>query len=347
MPDIQNLLNSPHKSLSHLLQSRALAKERIRRTFDIHSTFVSNDEKLHATFVKLTSSMLAVVSKHPAGWRHIQDLAAYAMGVVFVGQTIAFDRFFRSITFIVIAVGLMDADPNALNVNDVDFVTERISQLWDLSKKAKPISNRQLDDINGRLMRMIPDRDRFPNPLELVIPPWETLWRLLAMAFIHAHDNEQTRNMFAEFHANPTKAQFVPSVTHFMRETLRCHPPIRRITRAFVRQPLWLAILPSCLAELLETIYSPIVLETADIAAQKSPDFGDNAGDFDPNRYAHGSVPPLPAFGCGQLQCIAREWAPMAAAVILSTVLAHLRVNEYVIQGQHYADWDGWKITRK
>jgi hypothetical protein len=323
----------------------------------MHNAFLSTDEQLHSYFVKFATSVRNVVQHRPDGWRYFENLTISAVNLIFAARpAIPLDEFFQSVTFFITAVGLLGVDPDSLTPADIIFITTEISRLWNPSTRPHPIPPDAIDALNERLSRIVPDQQRFPSPLEVIFPAWETLWRLVAVGFIHAHDDIPIRRLFAAFFANPTIEQYrdlSPSVEHYMKETLRCHPPIRHITRAILRPPFIVSLLPRCLAERLEGLYTPfIALEAADVErGPMATDWGDYPDIFDPMRHVGQEVPPSLAFGCGEAACVARDWAPMGVAVIVASVLEKLQAKEYgLVRGEPVrgnVGWDGWRIVRK
>jgi hypothetical protein len=79
------------------------------------------------------------------------------------------------------------------------------------------------------------------NPLKLILPSFETVWRIVLRLFImlHCHENEDYKRTLLEFVRNPTLTQsrLRPdngvSVEFLVKEALRLYPPTRRIRRAF------------------------------------------------------------------------------------------------------------------
>jgi hypothetical protein len=95
------------------------------------------------------------------------------------------------------------------------------------------------------------------------------------------------------------------------------------------------------------------VVEKADVEAahRDAVVWGGKAQVFDPRRFTSEPRHALFAFGVGQLSCIASSWAPMAAAVIVSSVLkAMTDLNLEITAGRELggrSGWEGWKIDKK
>jgi len=139
------------------------------------------------------------------------------------------------VTLRAIIGGLLDptADISLLDSNDICVVAELITDIWLLSKKPDPIPAHLLQTLQDRLRRLVPDHDLYPNPLDFVIPTWETFWRVVAVILAHVENDAEASRAFLDFFENPSSEQFraatfdgaAPSVRHYVIEALRCIPP--------------------------------------------------------------------------------------------------------------------------
>ncbi|KII89432.1 hypothetical protein PLICRDRAFT_607673 [Plicaturopsis crispa FD-325 SS-3] len=352
---IRALLAPPQATLARLLLSRATPNARLVHAFGITSTFVSPHVSVHSDFVGRATAMMNAVSLHTSPHWHDTAVETARMYLPAPASTVAFDDFMRAVTFTVVIVGLLGADPACVSAQEVVTVTRGINDLWQRSKTGEHIPGNELERINRCLERWVPDRERFPYPLDFIIPAYETLWRVVALGFVHAHADERARAAFAAFHENRSLAQFQdthsdtrPSVDFFMTEVLRVYPPTKHVGRAVPRFPPFLSgVLPEC---------SALRYEMADIeTVQRSSVWGDDASAFDPMRHhpgrqlsSHSGDRALLAFGVGPLKCIAQKWAPAAAAVILASILDVVDGDKFAVgRGPSIGGrdgWDGWSI---
>lgn len=366
VPDIHAVLAPPNATLPELLHARAIPNARLIRAFNIHSTFVSSDPGVHTVFHNHSASLVTAATRR--GWPQLRTTAGAAVQSFLPDTAIDFATYIQAVTFCVVIVGLLgvDVDAAALDHNHVIFVTHRITDLWRRSKLSDPIPPRLLEELNSHIRHLIPDYETFPNPLEFVIPAWETLWRVVAIAVAKAYHDEHARLALEDFHDNPTPEQFReyksvengPSVESVVVETMRLFPPTKHITRAVIHRPRIPGFVPTIIGRVLRSLTAPTVLyEVADIdAIQRSSIWGLSADSFDPMRHhpsrsCDGQKQTLLAFGYGQLGCVASKWAPMAAAVIVAAVLDRIDQTNYeVIRGDSIGGregWDGWLIRRK
>ncbi|KDQ59798.1 hypothetical protein JAAARDRAFT_127208 [Jaapia argillacea MUCL 33604] len=344
-------------SLSVLLQSRAIPNQRLRRAFHINNTFVSADPHVHSRFVADARRLLSEFSSRESErrWSEFREVTSHLVNSYLRGPTIPYDVFAQTITFGVIVVTLLDAEVSELEFESVAIVTKAINDLWCLSKTAAEgdVTHTLLLDINTHLHRWIP---KYDNPLEFILPAFETLWRVVAAALPHVYaDPDITGRAFADFFDNPVEAQFEcflndrPSVRAVMQETLRLYPPTKRIKRSIKRFALT-PIVPTFVRNTFPNFFDKTVV--ADVESLQRSDVWDASHTFDPMRHSEGRVTAesqrtLLGFGYGRLACIGRTWAPRAAALIVAAILEGLdSVNgeRYVlIRGDEMGGREGWK----
>jgi len=360
--NIQNLLDPANIPLSELLRSRAIPNQRLVRAFGLTNAFVNENVDIHITFRNESIRLLAAARQR--GWGYFSNIADQAVASSLDEANIGFDTYVQSVTLRVILVAVLDVgvDAETLASGDVQAVSALITDLWNLSKKPEFTTSILLQHLNIRLRRLIPDENQFPNPLDYVIPTWETLWRVVAIIIAHVHDNSEGRFAFADLYDHPTVEQFRarkmggsgPSAEEWVKEAMRLYPPVRHIHRAVVLPPhRLLSILPASVQHLLG---KSVRIEQADIeSAQRSPAlWGPDANDFNPARYHRQDLeasPPLLAFGYGPLRCVAKDWAPMAAGMIVATVMNGVDSGTFnVVRGGSVGrrgGWESWRVERR
>ncbi|KAJ7778824.1 hypothetical protein DFH07DRAFT_1033699 [Mycena maculata] len=354
--DIHLLLDPPTVSTNTLLHSRASPNTRLHRAFELTNTFVSADPFVHSGFVKKSIALLRAAKD----WKAFTGIAVQAVELSLPDSTTPFPEFVRSATLRTIVVGLLDhqVDSTYLDAHDVGIVADSITDIWLLSKKPDPIPQHRLAMLNTHLRRLIPDQDEYPNPLDFVIPAWETLWRLVAATLAHIHTDTEACRAFDALLKNPRAEQFradrlddtAPSVENYINESLRLYPPVRHITRHIFRRCILTHFLPRFLAARL----SPrIDIEVADIeSAQRSVFWGSDPDTYDPTRFlrAPDLAKEVLAFGNGPLKCKAAHWAPMAAALIVGAILGRVDgTGHHFVRGERIGGrvgWDGWLVQR-
>ncbi|KAH7920673.1 hypothetical protein BV22DRAFT_1039566 [Leucogyrophana mollusca] len=349
--EIRALLNPPGVPLQTLLRSRAIPNQRLVQALGITSTFVSDEIEVHDTFTRAAKSLISAVNpkENWNGWIALMKIVEGCIDRCLPLQSIDYDTFMQTVTFSVVIVGLLGADITLLDPSDVAFVTKAINERWTLSKTQSSLSPELLAEINNHIFRWVPDREKFPVPLNFIIPAYETMWRVVGIAVVYAKREEVIRQAFLDFGDNPTVLQFEafklrpgPSVEAVIREVLRLHPPTKHISRVTVA--------PTC-------PFAGLTGEVADVeTAQQSEAYGENAERFDamryhPDRVDAGEEQPFFAFGYGKLKCVAAGWAPMAAALMVAKIFERVddvtfALKEGPIIGSREG-WEGWSVDRK
>ncbi|KAF8993973.1 hypothetical protein BDQ17DRAFT_1367553 [Cyathus striatus] len=214
-------------------------------------------------------------------------------------------------------------------------------------------AHKNLTELNTHLRRLVPDEDEFPNPLDFVIPAWETLWRVVAIVVAHVHHDAEIRCVFKDFASSPGEVTFREcrsegvSVKDVTDEAMRVYPPSKHIGRAALRP--WARFLPESILRLVKlTPFDRFLYHTmkADIVAiEKSPSLWGPESNLTPEKE---HVLKL-VFGYGPHRCIGESWAPVASGVIVSTILECLDGSEWrITEGLGIGGrdgWDGWRVV--
>ena len=338
-------------------------------------------------------------------------------------RIIKFDTFIQNTTLLVVLVVLLgqdegvlessasDASPNCTSNSsscftrsDIECVAKNITLLWGLSKLPEAIPSHILEELNGALGRLTGRRsrgdecdseedkdedgnlERSDNPLDFVVPAWETLWRVVATTVAYAYasgceDSANVKEALMEFMKDPTDAQFrwasntnatspspllnsdIVDVWCVVTECMRLHPPSKHIGRSKARA-WWtfiLRIIPvSWRHQSWGMSHLTRVKIDADVGAllrcQKI--WGADAASFVPRRHLPLEVTKEQkeamrwVFGYGKLRCVAEKWAPMAAGVVAGAIVERMeRKGMEVVKGKGgiggRGGWEGWWVIRK
>ncbi|GLB35599.1 putative cytochrome P450 [Lyophyllum shimeji] len=357
IPTIHRLLSPPGATPLDQLAARAASNARLIRALALTNTFVSADPSIHAAFVGRATSFLRLSTGR--GWPQFQQVAIDAVDAALLDvDQMDFDTFIQDVTMRVALLGLLgvDASVRELDSRDIRFVATHITLLWSLSKKSDPIPPNLLPQLNHHLRLLLPDVEAFPNPLDYLIPVWETLWRVVATTVAYAHRHSLEGDVFEAFHNLPTSAQFRafcgerPSVEAIVAEAMRLHPPSRHISRtSLVTHPIT-SFLPSLIVKIIKPTPRQ---ECADIGTvlRSESIWGEDADIFKPLRYHPNRVTREQekikwlAFGHGRYRCVATGWAPMAAGLISASILSRLETGSgrRLVEGEFIGTREGWK----
>ena len=265
-----------------------------------------------------------------------------------------------------VLVGILQVDKpvHSFSYKDVTLVASGITTLWVSSKKSDPIPPALLEELTTHLRRLVIDETQYPNPLDFVIPTWETLWRVVATTVAYSYRDKDIRKAFMKFNACPSDHSFrggdqasdsdvSVSVKAVVSEAMRLHPPSKHIGRSKSRT--WWPFF-------LENWIQPGIMRVKRIAdiekLLRCNIWGADADEFRPSRHHPRLILPDQrqaltfVFGYGPLRCIAASWAPTAAGVISGAILDELDINGYVLEagavigGRELEGWNGWMIDK-
>ena len=329
---------------------------------------------------------------------------------------IKFDTLVQNTTLLVVLVVLLGQDEGVLESSasdaspyftrsDIECVARNITLLWGLSKLPQAIPPHILEELNVALGRLTGGRPQgnecngeedededenlegFDNPLDFVVPAWETLWRVVAtmVAYAYASEDDDSANVkeaLMEFMQDPTEAQFrrasnanaasassslldpnIVDVMSIVTECMRLHPPSKHISRSKARA-WWgfvLNIIPASWRQHPWGMsYLTRVKVDADVGAllRCRKIWGADAASFVPRRHLPLKVTKEQkeamrwVFGYGKLRCVAEKWAPMAAGVVAGAIVERMeREGMEVVKGKGgiggRGGWEGWSVIRK
>ncbi|EAU81911.1 hypothetical protein CC1G_06122 [Coprinopsis cinerea okayama7 len=366
---IRQLFSPDGADVGTLLADRARPNQRLVRAFGITNTFVSPHPSVHRSFVTAARSLLSRANKR--GWGTFRDISTQAIHVELSlarSGSVNYGIFIQAVTLRVILVGLLGANVpmEDFSPDDIYTAASHINKLWSLSKDPSPIPSHLLPELNDALRRLLPDITTFPNPVDIVIPAWETFWRVVATTVAYSHNSKAITQLFLDFYAYPTDNAFREanadaniSPKNVVEESMRLQPPSKHIARKTIRPSL--SKLPKPIANLLVRFLPRIswVKHYADVqAVLRSPAiWGSNSLEFNPWRHNQDPSSTLPSraealgyiFGGGNLRCIGSSWAPVAAAVVASAVFDAVdRGVCSIVPGRAVGGrngWEDWSVT--
>ncbi|KAI0045792.1 hypothetical protein FA95DRAFT_90826 [Auriscalpium vulgare] len=358
LDDIQSILHPPSVPLVSLLRARAQPNQRLVRAFDLHNTFVSDDPDVRKRFIATAARLLR---------RHSQSSTVFPYCIRQIVEetlqhmsSVDFDTFVQVVTFRIIVNSLLEGEVPIDDADAVVFVVQTINNLWTLSKTCADMPSEPLEQMNSHLRRWLPHLE---TPLDLVIPTYETMWRVVAIAVARADHDIDARAVFQDYLQDPCEAHFQrasgtrPSVEAFILEVLRLDPPSKRISRARISpspSPIASCILSSLLSKIRGASPDLLVADIQSLHREPSI-WGASASDFDPTRFHLSHVTEMQKaallpFGYGPLRCVAYKEAPRIAALIAAVLLeasgndsGRLRITHGPRIGSRDG-WGGWRV---
>jgi len=323
---------------------------------------------IHRTFRQNAMSRLKKVDS-PERWPIFRDKADGIIGHYLLrghqGSEGDYIQFIRTVVFVSAMAIFFDYSGPLPGPDQVNLVTGWINEQWLLSKDPKDPKfegySAKRSEATILLRQWIPHRDKDPfsqQPLELILPAYETLWRLVAHTFIYVEATPAYRLVFHKFFSDPSKKEFKityatlhsASVSDVIQEVLRLHPPTKRIKRAQVNSPLPIIRRARILLNLFVPSTSGLEIAADIESLQRSTVWDPLPHEFVAERHKDPTAAQRKAmmpFGIGPLQCIAASMAPRLAGLIVAGIAR--REDICLIRGTKRGDregWEGWKIRK-
>ncbi|KAB8075371.1 hypothetical protein BDV29DRAFT_200885 [Aspergillus leporis] len=241
VPWKQNNLLNKHSS-------RALENASLRKAFGILNAFTSVDKEYAQAFKHEATILIRrtewqtlrdVLRDHTRTWLKATESTQKArIHVPSVIQILAlkgnFMVFFKN-----------EIDPTACRDEDLSQLANAINRTWVASKSENCPKFEENDDLQNCLSTLFPNIDCLDaerNPLNLILPAFETLWRVVLRTVIEvgARGQDEWQDILIRFAEAPTASQFVcrekessVSTKFIVNEVLRLYPPTRRVHRKY------------------------------------------------------------------------------------------------------------------
>lgn len=234
------------------LRSRAIPNQRLIRAFAIDNAFTTTDENHYRQFRRRAELLLKINDQR---WKQIAHTATRSARLTFPVCPVNDNRreillvpFVQRMVLKFSMHVLFSVPVDELDDDAVAIIAEKINSLWVSSKSCKPTESMHWDqqELRAAMQKIFPQagdtaRD---NPLNLILPAYETMWRVVLRCFLElrfrAPDSApDARQILATFLADPSRATFETaapeaggiSAAFVVDEALRLYPPTRRIYR--------------------------------------------------------------------------------------------------------------------
>ncbi|PLN80046.1 hypothetical protein BDW42DRAFT_186369 [Aspergillus taichungensis] len=274
---------------SNTLRGRALANQRLCTVFGISNAFTNDNQGEVERFVRDTRGLLRLSSGHweqlsyvicDSARRTLHVNASSTSGVLLVNLV--------QILTLRVVLHVLFAMKNEASYTPDECLVELASEINKAWIKSKDSSEVQPFEENISLQKSItaifPKADRLhgaENPLNLILPGFETMWRIALRVFLEVGFktglcNPHWRKMLAAFARRPTKSEFERkshrgvSASMLIQEALRLYPPTRRIYRA---------------ADCVESNSEEVFAFDVEASHHETSAWGSTATEFNPERW--------------------------------------------------------------
>ncbi|KAI0451962.1 cytochrome P450 [Xylaria acuta] len=235
------------KALEDRLKLRAKPNARLVMAFGLDNSFTTHNREVHQEFLKIANTAIRLV--HTGNWIKLGEDAGTVLDLCleyFKDELpyIPLAPMVRLVSFSLVLRVLFDVEPSAIDLNEARKATNAINRLWIQSKNRhfipSPYDKRLLDNALERLLPNESMHDDCTSPLNLIMPAYETLWRVVLLTFVSIASRavdpgtieelqEAVKNVPQCFCQNNDAEMRALAIA---KEGLRLYPPTKRIYRA-------------------------------------------------------------------------------------------------------------------
>ncbi|KAL4820740.1 hypothetical protein BDW67DRAFT_153126 [Aspergillus spinulosporus] len=244
----------PDARKNHLtrLEAKALPNQPLKRAFGISNAFTTCNEAEAKEFVENVRRSIEV---RAVDWHGLAG-ALHCMLESIIEENRNGSRIKVTLIPTVQSLALRAALWNLFQMRDdahlenkhLADLGEIINGTWLIMKEERALEFKDNIVLQVRLSAVFANHktdinilDPASNPLNLILPSFETVWRIVLRLFIvlHRHENGDYKRTLIEFIRNPTLTRFRHrpdngvSADFLVKEALRLYPPTRRIRRAY------------------------------------------------------------------------------------------------------------------
>ena len=232
-----------------------------------------------------------------------------------------------------------------MDVESISTIAEKINSLWIQSKGSKTPAKSDKHDIEEALAKVVPKlgpRKGHENPLNLILPAYETLWRVVLSGFLHVSfvegGHSGWRAILGKFLAEPTVAvknatvavksnslhsegMTSVSVDHIVAEALRLYPSVKRVYRQFR----------------MDNKAGPEdVAADVERCQRNKTIWGEEADRYDPSRWnklSDNAKDSFMAFGVKPFLCPAKPvFGPMMIGILVAAFASHVSSDDWYLE---------------
>lgn len=234
--------------------ARALENETVERIFGIRNAFTTCDRHEAKRFVQGVTRLMKLTD---TGWDGLGRVLYRTAWDTLDMELATGDRTRVNLASVTQVLALKSSLSVFFHMTDkVDNgglldLAATIHRTWVDMKREEPDVKDFKDnhDLQNKLSAVFPWRDKIldarSNPLNLILPSFETVWRVALRLFLELHrrdsDNQDDILTLVAFAQKPTDAQFKTeayenkiSAKSLVKEAFRLYPSTRRIRRAYL-----------------------------------------------------------------------------------------------------------------
>lgn len=333
---------------SSTLLSRAPPNQRLVRVFFISNAFTTTNEAFYRTFLLDTKSLLKTSDEYfLALTEETRSIAERTSSTVCINDSIHLNSLVQVFCFRFVLLRFFpNIDLAHFSTASILRMTQLINSLW-LSSKCSCFTDFAQILMQYSLQRKVAllftprSGDKDDNPLNILLPAYETLWRVvlrcfLEVAFIRSCEKTvewgktlgEWEETLSEYVANPTSKQFTErsgarcSVQDIVFESLRLYPPTKRI----YRQDLETGELLAVDVEYLQRSEEVWGVDRHEFWPSRWRTLEEGTD----NTYKEAWMP----FGKGSFQCPALKVAPMMIGMLVGSLVRQFVRDEWVLEGK-------------
>lgn len=241
--------NSSKTNVLSRWASRAIPNQRLVRAFGIDNAFTTFDRKYHKEFVDMSKKKMDM---SPSDWKRVVDLARQLILSEIEGDPAVYihqlDDLVRSLCLKITLHIFFDFDPLELDNENALAITKGINDLWLESKTGQAPSKSYKEKLSRALANFslpMDEGDSRNNALNVILPAYETLWRVVLSCFIEVTyrkgADQRWQGLMKGFADNPTDWAFTyqgqacenVTVEYIVKEALRLYPSTKSVYRTF------------------------------------------------------------------------------------------------------------------
>ena len=331
------------------LEARALANERLLHVFNIDNSFTTSDEDRHRAFKEQAD---AHIDKQTIDWTLLANAAqqhiSNALNCVSNGEELHLMSLVQELTLRVALNFLFDINPPSHDDHHLAAVAKEINELW-IDAKGNTLHeyNRftQNYEFMYHLAALLPGfvlQDPQRNPLNVIIPAYESVWRIALLGFLECRRAMERGSLgphSGTFDCKRALSDFLRQQKHskdeekqekdairpglnIAKEALRIYPSTRRVFRKFQADERVFKQALDVWAEPEARDGKDVFECAADIETCQRKTWADGKK-FDPKRH-EGSKPGngyLKPFGTGNYKCpAAARFGYRLVALLIATL---------------------------